>query len=104
MQKQYSSFKEAIEATTPAQFMCFGNWNTQLRDGEYFALCVTDYQRTPHTIAEENGVYIVGIEKTSGGNGWYISKRYSQRANTVRGKSVVLKIDPENLSKFCQLK
>ena len=100
MEKQYNSFKEAIEATTPAQFMCMGKWNTQLRDGEYFALCVTDYQITHHTIGEETGVHIVGIEKTSGSNGWYISKKYSRRANSVRGNCVVIKIEPENLSKF----
>lgn len=103
MKKQYNSFKEAIESTTPAQYICFGNWNTQLRENEYFALCVTDRQRTNHTIGEENEVHIVGIEKTSGQNGWYISKKYSKRGSSARGKSVVLKIDPENLGKFCLL-
>ena len=101
---KYKNTEEAINATIPATFVCFGKWNTQLRENEFFALCVTDDHATPHTIAQEGDAHIVGIEKTSGGNGWYISKRYSQRANTVRGKSVVLKIDPENLSKFCQLK
>jgi len=62
-------------------------------------------ERTPHTLAIEpySHRYLVGIEKTSGQNGYYISKGYCKRKNLLRGSTHIIKIKGSDLDKFYKL-
>ncbi len=97
---KYKNAEEAVNGTIPAKYICTANGIQQLTENHYFALLVTDDRETPHTIAEQQDTHIVGIEKTSGVNGWYISKSYNKRRTSTRGVSVIIEIQPENLNKF----
>ncbi len=99
---KYKNAEEAVNGTIPAKYICTGsNFNaTSLGENQYFALLVTDDRETPYTIAEQQDTHIVGIEKSSGENGWYISKSYNKRRTSTRGVSVIIEIQPENLNKF----
>lgn len=68
---------------------------------------VTDsvYKDSPHIIGVDlyDGVGLVGIEKTSGENGWYISKTYHKRDGLGRGESLIVSVSAEDLKKCCIL-
>lgn len=97
---KFKNAEEAVNGTIPAKYICTANGSQQLTKNRYFALLVTDDRETPYTIAEQQDTHIVGIEKTSGDNGWYISKDYYKRKTSTRGVSVIIEIQPENLNKF----
>lgn len=97
---KYKNAEEAVNGTIPAKYICTANGHQQLAENLYFALLVTDDRQTPYTIAEQQDTHIVGVEKTSGKNGWYISKNYSKRKTSTRGVSIIIEIQPENLNKF----
>lgn len=97
---KYNGAEEAVNGTIPAKYICTANGVQELDENKYFALLVTDGRYTPHTIAQEMDTHIVGVEKTSGAGGWYISKSYGKRRNSTLGISIIIEIQPENLSKF----
>lgn len=97
---KFKNVEEAVNGTIPAKYICTANGVQELAENRYFALLVTDDRATPHTIAEQQETHIVGVEKTSGANGWYISKNYFERKTSTRGVSIIIEIQPENLNKF----
>jgi hypothetical protein len=97
---KYNSAEEAVNGTIPAKYICTANGVQTLPENQYFALLVTSDRYTPHTIAIQQDTHIVGIEKTSGKNGFYVSKNYFKRKTSERGVCVIIEILPENLDKF----
>ncbi len=104
-----TTYKQVTEETTPFLFVRIAENKhlEKLKKDEYFATMVTDYANydSPHIkgidIYDHNG--LVGIEKTSGENGFYISKDYNKRNSYHRGKTVIVSVSKENLNKCCIL-
>ena len=70
----------------------------ELKENEYYALVVTDNQfkdRSPYVRGVEVRThnYLVGIEKSSGAFGWYISKDFAKRKNLSRGVTIIVEVN-----------
>lgn len=105
-----TTYKQAVENMYPfMQFVSMGERHMKLEDDEYFALMVIDYDyprnRSPHVIGIDvySHVGLVGIEGTSKPQRPYISKNYSSRRDSYRGKTVIVKINEADLEKCCVL-
>lgn len=99
------TYKEFIESTLPCQYVSKANGQVTLEKDEYYCLMVESHERTPYTLAIEPYYHklLVGIEKTSGQNGHYISKGYNKRKNLLRGSTHIIKIKDSDIEKFCKL-
>lgn len=100
--------KQLIETTTPMAFVEIVKEPRELNELEFYALMVTDNSNrdSPYIKGYEPTTvdYLVGIEKTSGLNGWYISKNYNARKNSSRGLTVIVKVNLNELDKYTVLK
>jgi len=99
------TYQQFIESNLPCQYVSTANGQVTLEEDEYYCLMVEAQERTPHTLAIEpySHRYLVGIEKTSGQNGYYISKGYCKRKNLLRGSTHIIKIKGSDLDKFYKL-
>lgn len=105
MNVKTQTYQEFIESNLPCQYVCKASRQETLQEDEYYCLIVESQERTPHTLAIEpySHIYLVGVEKTSGQNGHYISKGYFKRKNLLRGSTHIIKINSSDLDKFCKL-
>lgn len=105
MEIKTQTYQQFIESNLPCQYVSTASRQQTLEKDEYYCLMVESHERTPHTLALEphSHKYLVGIEKTSGENGHYISKGYHKRKNLLRGSTHIIKIKDSDLNKFYQL-
>jgi hypothetical protein len=101
------NIKQLIESTTPMQFVEIVKEPRELSELEYYVLMVTTDEDSPYIKGYDNNClkpYLIGIEKTSDINkGFYISKNFNSRKNTMRGTTVIVKIYQNELDKYCVL-
>jgi len=99
------TYQQFIESNLPCQYVNPANGQITREKDEYYCLMVESHERTPHTLSIEPYYhkYLVGIEKTSGQNGHYISKSYDKRKNLLRGSTHIIKINDSDLNKFYKL-
>jgi hypothetical protein len=104
-----TTYAALIKDTTPAKFIRKADKKhlEKLSENQYFAVMVTDSvsSDSPHIRGVEafDHCGLVGIEKTSGETGWYISKNYAKRDGKGRGTSLIIEVKPADISKFCLL-
>lgn len=98
------TYKELIESTVPCKYIAKAKEQRELLPNEYYCLMVEDSRwgtESPHVRGvTPGGKYLVGVEKTSGENGWYISKEFNKRGTAGRGSTHVIEVLPENINKF----
>ena len=102
-----TTYQKVTEETTPLIFkrVALSKHLEQLEKDEYFAVMVEDSPSSDSPYIKGIEAYyhrgLVGIEKTSGENGFYISKNYSKRDGRGRGQTLVVEV--KDLSKCCLL-
>ena len=91
--------QEFIDTKHNGIFKCVGKVTErcELKENEYYITLVTDNRwknESPHVKAYDwfTQNWIVGIETTSGPNGYYISKDFSKRDNGYRGPTYVVEV------------
>lgn len=103
-----TTYGALIAATTPLKFVRIATNKhlEKLNPDEYFAIMVEDnpYSKNPHIKGIEATTHrgLVGIEKTSGENGYYISKNYHSRSDWRRGTTVIVECTT-NFLKECRI-
>ena len=109
--RQYktTTYKALTESTTPLKFVRVATDKhlEKLKKNEYFTVMVEDSPRSdsPHIkgIEASHHTGLVGIEKTSGENGFYIAKNYFRRDGRGRGACLIVSVDKAELPKCCIL-
>ena len=93
------TYKEFIAEFYPfMEYVHIATRQIELEEDEYFALLVIDsnypVNNSPHVKALSFPDYkgIVGIEKSSGENNYYISKSHYNRKASYRGDTIIVKI------------
>ena len=98
------TFKDLVEQTRAMVFKEVIKEPKELLENEYYALMVTEteHRDSPHIEGMHQGsIPLVGVEKTSGENGWYVSKDFKKRKRSFRGITFICEV--LDISKCCEL-
>lgn len=98
------NFKDLVEETGVMLFKEVTKEPKELLENEYYALMVTStgHRDSPYIRGMHQwDIPLVGVEKTSGENGWYVSKKFTKRSKSFRGITFICEV--LDLSKCCEL-